>query len=203
MENNPRSLSDEELVRQVAAGNVDVFEIVLKKYQRHVLNIVKKHVPYSQVEDVAQDVFIRVYQSLPLPAYQGENSFEHWVSTLAIRTCYDFWRKQYKSRELSMSSLSERQQTWLEEALSEASAHSFRQKGLEKEAKEILNWALDGLSAEDRMVMELVYLEGHSVKEAARLLGWSIANVKVRSFRSRRKLRQVLDKGVKGGGRRE
>jgi RNA polymerase sigma-70 factor (ECF subfamily) len=203
MENNPCSLSDEELVRQVAEGNIDAFEGVLKRYERHVLNIVKKHVPYGQVEDVAQDVFIRVYQSLPLPAYRGENSFEHWVSTLAIRTCYDFWRKQYKSRELSMSSLSERQQTWLEEVLSEASAHSFRQKGLEKEAKEILDWALDGLSAEDRMVMELVYLEGHSVKEAAHLLGWSIANVKVRSFRSRKKLRQLLEKGAKGGGRRE
>jgi RNA polymerase sigma-70 factor, ECF subfamily len=203
MENNPSSLSDEELVRLVAEGNIDAFEEVLKKYERHVLNIVKKHVPYSQVEDIAQDVFIRVYQSLPLPTYQGEKSFEHWVSTLAIRTCYDFWRKQYKTRELSMSSLSERQQTWLEEALSEASARSFHQKGLEKEAKEILDWALDGLSAGDRMVMELVYLEGHSVKEAARLLGWSIANVKVRSFRSRKKLRQLLEKGPKSGGRRQ
>jgi RNA polymerase sigma-70 factor, ECF subfamily len=202
MDNNS-SLSDAEIVRQAAAGNVDAFEEVLKKYQRHVLNIIKKHVPYDQVEDIAQDVFIKIYQSLPLPTYQGENSFEHWVSTIAIRTCYDFWRKRYKSRELSMSSLSENQQTWLEEALSEASTQSFHQKGLEKEAKEILDWALDRLSAEDRMVVELVHLEGHSVKEAARLLGWSIANVKVRSFRSRNKLRQLLRKGLKDERRRK
>lgn len=200
---NKSGSSDDEIIRQVAAGNVAAFEEVLKKYEKHVLNIIKKHVPYGQVEDIAQDVFIRIYQSLPLPTYQGENSFEHWVSTLAIRTCYDFWRKQYKSRELSMSSLSEKQQTWLEEALSEASAQSFHQKGLEKEAKEILDWALDGLSAEDRMVVELVHLEDHSVKEAARLLGWSTANVKVRSFRSRKKLRHLIDKGLKDGRRRK
>ncbi len=203
MDNNSCSSSDAEIVRQVATGNVSAFEEVLKKYQMHVLNIIKKHVPYGQVEDIAQDVFIRIYQSLPLPTYQGENSFEHWVSTIAIRTCYDFWRKQYKFRELSMSSLTEKQQTWLEVALSEASTQSFQQKGLEKEAKEILDWALDGLSAKDRMVLELVYLEGHSVKEAARLLGWSTANVKVRSFRSRKKLRQLLNRGLKDGRRRK
>jgi RNA polymerase sigma-70 factor (ECF subfamily) len=42
------------------------------------------------------------------------------------------------------------------------------------------------------MVVELVYLEGLSGKEAAELLGWSVANVKIRSFRSRKKLQKVL-----------
>jgi RNA polymerase sigma-70 factor (ECF subfamily) len=197
MDNNSCSSSDAEIVRQVAAGNVDAFEVVLKKYQGRVLNIVKKHVPYGQVEDIAQEVFIRVYQSLPLPTFEPQEGFEHWISTIAIRTCYDFWRKRYRSRELPMSSLTERQQSWLEGALSEASAQSFRQKGLEKEAREILDWALGGLSPEDRMVLELVHLEGYSTKEAGRLLGWSTANVKVRSFRSRRKLRQLLERRAK------
>jgi RNA polymerase sigma-70 factor, ECF subfamily len=201
MDHKACSSKEGEIVDQAASGNGDAFEEVLKKYQVHVLNIIKKHVPYGQVEDIAQDVFIRIYQSLPLPTFQGEGSFEPWVSTIAIRTCYDFWRKRYKSREFSMSSLSERQQIWLEEALSEASAQSFRQKGLEKEAKEILDWALGRLSAGDRMVVELVHLEGHSVKEAAYLLGWSTANVKVRSFRSRKKLRRLLDRGLKEGRR--
>jgi RNA polymerase sigma-70 factor (ECF subfamily) len=55
-----------------------------------------------------------------------------------------------------------------------------------------LDWALDRLSAEDRMVLELVYLEGLSVKETAELLGWSVANVKVRSHRSRKKVEKLL-----------
>ncbi len=58
--------------------------------------------------------------------------------------------------------------------------------------QEVLEWALGKLSAEDRMVLELVYLEGLSCKEAAKQLGWTLANVKVRSFRSRNKLKKLL-----------
>ena len=91
-----------------------------------------------------------------------------------------------------MSSLTEQHHTWLEAALSDTSSQSFCERGLQKEAREILDWALDRLSAGDRMVIELVYLEGHSVKEAADLLGWTTANVKVRLFRSRKKLHALL-----------
>ena len=91
-----------------------------------------------------------------------------------------------------MSSLTEKHQVWLEEAISAQSSQSFHEQNLRKEAREILDWALDRLSAADRMVMELVYFEGYSLKETAALLGWSIANVKVRSFRSRKKLHKLL-----------
>jgi RNA polymerase sigma-70 factor (ECF subfamily) len=57
----------------------------------------------------------------------------------------------------------------------------------------VLKYALNKLSPEDRMVIELVYLEGLSGKEAAELLGWSLANVKVRLFRSRKKLQKLLE----------
>lgn len=190
MDNDTSIPGDAELVRQVVAGDVDGFEHLLKKYQGHVLRILKKHLPYDQIEETAQDVFIRAYQSLP--TFRGDSSFKQWLSTIAVRCCHDFWRKHYKSRELPMSSLAERHQAWLEGAIAAKSSQSFHEKGLQKEAREILDWALDRLSAEDRMVLELVYLEGYSVKETADLLGWSVANVKVRSFRCRKKLRKLL-----------
>ena len=73
-------------------------------------------------------------------------------------------------------------------------SQSFYKDGEQQEAREVLDWALNKLSAEDRMVIELVYLEGLSGKEAAELLGWSVTNVKVRSFRSRKKLQKLLMK---------
>jgi len=48
------------------------------------------------------------------------------------------------------------------------------------------------------MVLELVHLEGHSVKEAAKLLGWTAANVKVRAFRARNKLKKLLEREIGG-----
>jgi RNA polymerase sigma-70 factor (ECF subfamily) len=57
---------------------------------------------------------------------------------------------------------------------------------------------LGRLSAEERIVLEMIYFEGLSGKEVAELLGWSIANVKIHSFRSRRKLRKLLSGAREG-----
>ena len=190
MQNHPSRPSDSEIIRRVIDGDVNSFEYLLKKYQDHVLRIVTKHIPYNEVEEMAQEVFVRAYQALP--GFKGQGSFKQWLSAIAVRTCYDFWRKRYRSRELPMSDFTDSHQSWLEKALSKQSHTSFHEKAREKEARELLDWALSKLSARDRMIIELVYFEGLSVKEAAGLLGWSVANVKVRSFRSRKKLERLL-----------
>jgi RNA polymerase sigma-70 factor (ECF subfamily) len=190
MDTDSHSSADAEIVNQVVSGDVNAFERLLKRYQAHVVIIVRKHIPFDKVEEVAQDVFVRTYKSLP--TFKGDDGFKQWLSTITIRTCYDFWRKHYRYREIPLSSLSEKHQVWLEEATSNSSSQSFYERDSQKEAREILDWALDKLSPEDRMVLELVYLEGYSIKEAANLLGWSTVNVKVRSFRARKKLHKLI-----------
>ena len=190
MQNHLSRPSDAEIIRRIINGDVNSFEYLLNKYQDHVLRIVTKHIPYNEAEETTQDVFVRAYNALP--GFKKEGSFKQWLSAITVRTCYDFWRKQYRSRELPMSDLSERHRDWLEKTLSNQSDLSFHEKSREKEAKELLDWVLSKLSAKDRMVLELVYLEELSVKEAADLLGWSVSNVKVRSFRSRKKLERLL-----------
>ena len=190
MVNDANSTADAEIIYQVISGNVNAFEQLLKKYESHVVRIVTRHIPFDKVEEVAQDVFVRVYKSLP--NFKRDGSFKQWLSTITVRTCYDFWRKHYQYREIPVSSLSEKHQVWLEETMATRSSQSFDERDSHKEAREILDWALDRLSPEDRMVLELVYLEGYSVKEAAELLGWSTVNVKVRSFRARKKLYKLI-----------
>ena len=182
--------SDFEIVRRIIDGDVNAFELLLVKYKKHVFKVVTKHIPYSQAEEIAHDVFVRAYQALT--KFKFKSSFKQWLAGIAINTCYDFWRKEYGSKELPMSSLTEEQQERAQQILAVQSEYSSDKKDSQKEARELLDWALNRLSAEDRMVLELVYLEGRSVKEVAGLLGWSIANVKVRSFRTRKKLRRLL-----------
>jgi RNA polymerase sigma-70 factor (ECF subfamily) len=191
MQNDPIKSSDTEIVRRVLNGDVNAFESLLIRYKDTVLKIVKKHVPYNDVEETIQNVFLRAYQSLP--SFKGESGFRQWLSSIAVKTCYDFWRKTYRSREVPMSVLTEKHQNWLEEVITEQSEQAINEKGSQNEARELLDWALRRLSAEDKMVMELVYLEGLSGKEAADLLGWSVSNVKVRCFRSRKKLEKILE----------
>ncbi len=182
--------TDTEIIRRVIDGDVNAFEHLLKKYKQDVFKIVGKRVPYDQAEDIAQEVFIRAYQSLP--NFAGISGLRHWLAGIAVNTCCDFWRKAYKSREISMSSLTENQEYLLEKIISDQSGQTFSEGWSQKEAEELLDYALNRLSAEDRTVLELVYLEGYSAKEAAELLGWSLANVKIRAFRSRKKLRSLL-----------
>ena len=190
MSNDDDKLSDSEIIRRVIAGDVNAFEPLLTRYQDHVLNIVRKHISQNQIEETAQEVFIRAYRGLP--TIKKTDHFKQWISAVAVRTCYDFWRKQYRSREIPMSNLSERHRRWLEDAVSDRSDALYSESRLRQEAVELLDWALDKLSAKDRMVFELVYLEGLSGKEASDLLGWSVANVKVRSYRCRKKIAELL-----------
>ncbi|HPD60651.1 MAG TPA: sigma-70 family RNA polymerase sigma factor [Thermodesulfobacteriota bacterium] len=183
-------VDDYDVVRRVIAGEINAFGVLVRKYQGHVLSVVGNHIPYNQAEEVAHDVFVKAYQSLLTFKFKG--GFKQWLSAIAVRTCYDFWRKEYRSRETPMSCYSEEEQNIVKRALATQCMQATFQENSRKEASELLNKALDRLSPEDRMVLELVYLEALSIKEAAGLLGWSIANVKIRLFRSRKKLRKIL-----------
>ena len=193
--------TDDEIVRQVLDGNVNAFESLLKRHSVQVLKIVQRHVPREEVEETVQETFVRAYRSLR--TFRGKSGFRQWLSAIAVRSCYDFWRKSYRSREIPMSTLTEDHREWMEAVLSAQSQPSSDEAGVRTEAKELLDWALAQLSAEERMVIALVYLEGRSVKEAAVLLGWSVPNVKVRSFRSRKKLERILRREAERGGRRQ
>lgn len=183
---------DVEIIRRVLDGDVNAFEGLLQRYQTYVTSIVRKHVPFDQLAEVAHDVFVRVYQALP--TCQQPDRFKPWLASIAVRTCYDFWRKRYRAREVPVSTLSTDQQQWLEGVLAGQSAQNFAEEVELQQTRELLEWALSHLSAEDRMVVELVYLEGLSGKETAQLLGWSVTNVKVRSFRARKTLEKLLKK---------
>jgi len=183
---------DSVVIERVMHGDVNAFEILLRKYESVVLRIVKRHIPFDSAEETAQDVFIRAYQALP--GLKKKADFRNWLSAIAVRTCYDFWRKKYRNQEVPLSTLSEAQQERIETLLSAQTAEADEDAGRRKEAGELLDWALAQLSPEDRMVTELVHLEGLSGQEAAQMLGWTVANVKIRSFRARKKLRTLLNR---------
>ena len=182
--------SDLQIVQQVLAGDTQAFELIVKRHEHLVAKIVAGKVPSQEMAEVAHLVFVRAYQALP--NYKPIAPFEHWLATLSVRTCYDFWRERSRNRELPMTALTKAQRHWLQHH------RSNREAGRALEAENLLGWALAHLSAGDRMALTLVHLEGSSVSEAAELLGWSTANVKVRCFRARQKLRRLIDHELRG-----
>jgi len=188
-------LGDAEIIRRILDGDVDSFEHLLNRHRSRVFGVVSRHVPPEEIEEVAHNVFIRAFKSLA--GYRHESNFQHWLSSIAVRTCHDFWRSRYRSREVAISGLSQPHQNWLEHVIAEESSSSFSDEINRKEAAEILRWALEQLPGKDKTVLELIYFQENSIKEAAKLLGWSQAAVKVRAFRSRQKLQKILGDAMK------
>lgn len=188
--------SDKAVIARVLDGIVDDYALLLNRYGHYVSVIVNRHVPPDHVIETVQEVFVRGFSSLS--GLKNGQGFKPWIASIAVKTCCDFWRKQYKSKEVPVSDLSENQQIWLENVFSDTSQVDFERVARQKEAAETLERGLVKLPPEERMVLELVYLEGLTAREAAELLDWSVVNVKVRCFRARKKLEKVLLKRIKG-----
>lgn len=187
---------DGELLRHIRHGDIERFAELISRYQAHVIRIVSRRVPADQVEEVTHDVFVRAY--FGLAQFSNSVSFDHWLAGIAVRTCYDFWRTR-RREELPVSALTMDHHQWIEQVLAPQSEEQFQTRIRRREAAEVLEWALNKLSPENRAVLTLVHLDGYSVREAADLLGWTIINVKVRAHRARQSLRKLLRHSPQGG----
>jgi RNA polymerase sigma-70 factor (ECF subfamily) len=186
--------NDALIIDEVLAEDIDAFELLLSRYQDQVSQIVRKHVPRQNVPEVVHDIFIQAYQSLP--RFRGTKPFKHWLAKIAIQRCHDFWREYYQRREDPVSAISAECRFWLDQLLSDRSLEEAKER---LEARDLLNWALGQLSATDRLVLTLTYLDECPLAEAAAVLGWSTARVKIQAYRVRLKLRKILVKILRRG----
>ena len=177
------------LVERVRDGEEDAFRIFMEVLYPTVIRIVRSHLPVRQLEeDLAQEVFVRVFKRIDqYPARPGI-PVTHWVCRVATTTCLDALRAERRRPELRWADLSEDQAEWLQymvEDDQEKTPHSDCDTG------EFLEKMLSQLSVDDRLVLHLFYMEDRSVKEISEQTGWSMPGVKVRAFRARRRLKKV------------
>ena len=145
------TVDDAAVIDRVIAGDTNAFELLMIKYEAAVLNRVRRHIPDEARQDVLQDVFIRAYRSLD--TCRNKDGFGAWLASIAVRTCYDFWRKRYRCKETAVSTLSMAQQDWIDKMSARQGSDDYQRRLARKEAREVLDWALSRLSPEDRMVL--------------------------------------------------
>ena len=186
-----RSINDEEreIIRQVVEGHADLFEILIQRYQPKVFATARKYARReSEVEDIAQEIFIKAFQNLG--KYRGEAPFQHWLMRIAVRTCYDFLRRHQRNRESNFSEITEEDTDFLDRYVSDSLSDDLHADAV----RTLIHDILERLPAPLRMVITLQSIEGKSVQEIADLTGWSITNVKVRAYRARKEMRKMFDK---------
>ena len=176
-----------DLILDIRQGNIDRFEELIELHKDQVLRIVQKRIDYQSIEEVCQDCFIKIYNSLG--KFSGESPFENWVTRITIRTCCDYWRKHYRNKVVYASSQPDEDVQTLEILMNDSAKEKFDQDQLLKHTKEELNLSLSKLRPKDRTILELVYLLGWSIKEVAQAEGKSLTATKVRLMRARNKLK--------------
>jgi RNA polymerase sigma-70 factor (ECF subfamily) len=174
--------TDERLVRSARSGDDEAFSALVRRYKRKVFAIAGHYAHSgSEVEDICQETFVKAYRGLA--KYRGDAPFDHWLSRIAVRTCYDALRKRRK----------EERDVPLESVMRELEAPGSEDGMSPVRAREILDSALARLRPEERLVVTLLELEGKTVREVAGLTGWSEGNVKVRAHRARKALKIILE----------
>ncbi len=154
-----------------------------------VIRIVRAHLPLRMAEeDLAQEVFLKLFSRLPQYLERDGIPFEHWMARLTVRTCLDNLRAEKRRPETRWADLPEQEAACLDYMLC---AQDSPPEASPSAAREVLDKLLEPLPPADRLVITLLDLEQRSVKEISVLTGWSVTLVKVRAFRARRKLRKI------------
>jgi RNA polymerase sigma factor, sigma-70 family len=146
----------------------------------------------AQIEDAAQEAFLKAYTQLS--SYEGRGSFEGWLSRITANQCLNMLRSAKRRPESTVSELTDRAGPWLENQMTDASIerHQAHERGLV--ASDLADKVLNELSPEDRLVLLSIDGEHLPVKDVAEMTGWSESKVKVRAFRARRRMRQAVEK---------
>jgi RNA polymerase sigma-70 factor (ECF subfamily) len=178
-------VDERELVRQAQKGDKAAFEILVQRHQYRVFAVARGILKRQEdVEDIAQQVFVKAYFSLK--RFDQRAAFSTWLYKITVNECWDLLRKR-KSRPLVYESdFSEEQSRQYSAVEREASNTPDTSDRLAMRQR--LDELLGQLDTRDRAMLVLKEVEGFSVEEIAETLEMNANTVKVRLFRARRRI---------------
>jgi RNA polymerase sigma-70 factor (ECF subfamily) len=179
------SLDERQLVRKAQKGDKAAFETLVQRHQHRVFAVARGILKRQEdVEDIAQQVFVKAYFSLK--RFDQRAAFSTWLYKITVNECWDLLRKRKARPLIYESDFSEeqsRQYTATDREASRAPDTSDRMA-----MRERLENMLGQLDKRDRAMLVLKEVEGFSVEEIAESMGLNANTVKVRLFRARRRI---------------
>lgn len=177
----------EDLLARVRAGEEEAARLFFREHYPGVFRIVRNHASCRHSEeDLCQMIFMKVFAHLD--QYSGRVPVAHWISRIAVNTCLAEAKRDRQRRELREADLGENAALLLERVADT----SVENEATVRSARGLVATLLDHLSPEDRLVVSLLYIEQLSVAEVGALTGFSQPLVKIRAFRARRKLHNLV-----------
>jgi RNA polymerase sigma-70 factor (ECF subfamily) len=196
-----QAADDHELVRRAQGEDKEAFEELIRRHQHRVFavagGILRRR---EDVEDIAQQVFVKAYFSLK--RFDQRAALSTWLYKITVNECWDLLRKKKVRPLVYEADLSEEQARQI--ASSEEKGSSGPDISERLAARERVERLLEGLDERDRMMLILKEVEGFSIAEIADVLELNANTVKVRLFRARRRVvsqaRKRENHEMAGGG---
>jgi RNA polymerase sigma-70 factor (ECF subfamily) len=180
----------EELMARVAEGDDSAFEILVNRHQTSVLNLIYRFIgDKTQSKDLAQEVFIRVWQAAG--SYQPKAKFTTWIYRITTNLCFNELKSARRKKWFSFRRTDEHSENGIEETLADNSP-SAEDLFLAKERSHQITSALQSLPDNQRMALVLKKYDDLSYEEIARVMGCSVPAVESLLVRAKRNLQKKL-----------
>ncbi|PNQ73470.1 RNA polymerase [Hanstruepera neustonica] len=175
--------NEQTVINDIIAGNTNAFAVLVDNYKDMVFTLALRMLKNrEEAEEVSQDSFIKIYKSLS--KFKGDSKFSTWVYRVAYNTCLDRIKKHKRSQtHIPIDVFTERHIKTIDNALDRMEQ--------EERAQAIQN-CLQLLPSEDSFLLTLYYFEEQSLEEISKITGLAANNVKVKLFRSRKKLAVIF-----------
>jgi len=177
--------NDQVYIDSILNGDTNAFAVLIDRYKDLVYTLTMRMMKHTEeAEEAAQDTFIKVYKSLN--KFKGDSKFSTWIYRVAYNTCLDRLKKNKRQAyTVEINEYTEHQVKTLDNALDQLEA---------KEREQSIQDCLALLPSEDSFLLTLYYFEELSLDEIGKIVGLKPNNVKVKLFRSRKKLATILKK---------
>jgi RNA polymerase sigma-70 factor, ECF subfamily len=188
-------LVEQELIEKARAGDGAAFNQIVLAYRKRILGTISRLIGRPEdVEDVGQEVFVRLYYSLD--QLRTAEVFEPWLYRLTVNASYDYLRRAKRRSESRMADLSEQQVMMADSLAGGKQQHEEQQKG---QVREFVSALFEHVSEEDRLLLTLKEVEGLSLKELEQVYRVSENALKVRLFRARQRVLKAYKAAVADG----
>lgn len=175
--------NDQHYIHRVLGGDTNAFSVLVEKYKDMVFTLSMKMLKdRDEAEEAAQDAFVKVFKSLS--QFKSESKFSTWIYKVTFNTCLDRLKRNKRLKAvISLDESGEQEATSLINVLDSIE---------KKERKEMIQDCLQLLPGEESFLLTLYYFEEQSLEEIAKIIGINPNNVKIRLYRSRKKLTAIM-----------
>lgn len=172
-----------ELIQDVINGNSKAYACLVDRYKDLVFTLALRMMKHrEEAEEVAQDTFVKVFKSLN--KFKGDSKFSTWMYRITYNTCLDRIKSNKMAyREVEINEFTERQLGSLENALEQM---------IKEERETVVKDCIAQLPDQDSFLMTLYYYEDLSLDEMSQIVNMTPNHIKVKLFRSRKKLASIL-----------